>query len=404
MPHRTLRLLCALAAILVSLHAAVAQELPTVGTPETLDVGTWNIEHFGNTGEGPSNEDLQLANARSVIESAALDVWGIQEADIQSSFNALVEALGAPYAGVWTADDTGFPIGYGFVYNTTVVQSLGVSRILESESEAFGFRPPLQMRARVLLPDTTLPDVRFIVLHAKAGGSFSDWQRRTDAANSLKNYVDNLVAIGIHVVVLGDLNDELRSSIAGGRTSPYQPFVQDSEDYLFTSYPLDLANVPTFCSNQACSNGSTLDHVLLAGPLLDDYVPGSTNRYDAVLDAFPNYVSTTSDHVPVYARLRFQPVVAAEGEAVAGAFGLAAPFPNPFRGVATLHFTLDRPGDARLEVFDALGRRVAVLVADALAAGPHTATFDAGALPPGLYLARLSADGRTSTRRLVHAQ
>lgn len=49
----------------------------------------------------------------------------------------------------------------------------------------------------------------------------------------------------------------------------------------------------------------------------------------------------------------------------------------------------------RLSIYDLLGREVAVLVDGPLAAGWHTAQFEAGPLPSGVYVARLSADGRT---------
>ena len=55
----------------------------------------------------------------------------------------------------------------------------------------------------------------------------------------------------------------------------------------------------------------------------------------------------------------------------------------------------------RLAVYDVLGREVAVLVDGAVAAGAHTATFDARSLPAGTYLCRLAADGAVQTRTLT---
>lgn len=64
-------------------------------------------------------------------------------------------------------------------------------------------------------------------------------------------------------------------------------------------------------------------------------------------------------------------------------------YPNPFVGQAWLEFSLPAPARVRLEVFDGLGRRVARLVDSYLAAGAHTAPFDATGLPAGVYLYRL---------------
>jgi len=85
------------------------------------------------------------------------------------------------------------------------------------------------------------------------------------------------------------------------------------------------------------------------------------------------------------------------------AFALRAT-PNPARVATMLAFTLDQPGPVRLTLYDALGREVAVLLDGVHRAGPHEAALDASALRPGLYLARLEADGRAVTRRVTVAR
>jgi hypothetical protein len=44
--------------------AAVTSAVPAKGTASTLDFGTWNLEWFGDTSEGPGDEALQLENVR----------------------------------------------------------------------------------------------------------------------------------------------------------------------------------------------------------------------------------------------------------------------------------------------------------------------------------------------------
>jgi hypothetical protein len=82
------------------------------------------------------------------------------------------------------------------------------------------------------------------------------------------------------------------------------------------------------------------------------------------------------------------------------ALSLAAA-PNPFNPVTRLSFTLERPGAARLAVFDLLGREVALPAAGEFAAGTHEVTFDASALASGIYVARLEAEGRTAVAKLA---
>ncbi len=92
--------------------------------------------------------------------------------------------------------------------------------------------------------------------------------------------------------------------------------------------------------------------------------------------------------------------VAAEDDANAAAFGLAANRPNPFGSATTIAYTLSRAEEVRLEVFDLMGRRVTVLVEDWQMAGPHEVRFEALGLPSGTYLYRLSAGGAVQTRRM----
>jgi hypothetical protein len=74
---------------------------------------------------------------------------------------------------------------------------------------------------------------------------------------------------------------------------------------------------------------------------------------------------------------------------------LARPTPNPTHGSTTLAYTLPAPSLVRLEVFDAAGRLVRVLVREEQAAGSYEpmwqGTDESGrAVLSGIYFARLS--------------
>jgi glucose/arabinose dehydrogenase len=91
-------------------------------------------------------------------------------------------------------------------------------------------------------------------------------------------------------------------------------------------------------------------------------------------------------------------------------FGLDQNFPNPFNPSTTIPFTVpDSPGEmprVRLAVFGVRGRLVRTLVDGPLAAGRHRVVWDgcnqrgeqAGS---GIYLASISCDGQTRTRKLI---
>jgi photosystem II stability/assembly factor-like uncharacterized protein len=81
---------------------------------------------------------------------------------------------------------------------------------------------------------------------------------------------------------------------------------------------------------------------------------------------------------------------------------LAQNYPNPFNPTTVIPFGLSEAGVVRLEVYNVLGQRVAVLLAgEQLAAGQHQVRFDARGLASGVYLARLQAGGVAVTRQML---
>jgi hypothetical protein len=80
---------------------------------------------------------------------------------------------------------------------------------------------------------------------------------------------------------------------------------------------------------------------------------------------------------------------------------LGAPFPNPARDQATVRYTLHAPGEARLTLFDVLGREVAVLAAGPKATGAHEARLSTARLPAGLYVLRLTVGPERVTRKVL---
>ncbi|MEM1042356.1 MAG: T9SS type A sorting domain-containing protein [Bacteroidota bacterium] len=75
--------------------------------------------------------------------------------------------------------------------------------------------------------------------------------------------------------------------------------------------------------------------------------------------------------------------------------------PNPARSSATVAFGLSEPGPVRLVLFDAVGRRVAVLAEGQRGPGSHVVQASLSSLPAGVYVLRLTAGSRAATHRLI---
>jgi len=76
-------------------------------------------------------------------------------------------------------------------------------------------------------------------------------------------------------------------------------------------------------------------------------------------------------------------------------------YPNPFNPTTTIAFDLKEASHVTLQVFDVIGREVAVLVDGRREAGHYQVVFDAGDLPTGLYVYRLKAGDFTATKKTI---
>ncbi|WNG51056.1 endonuclease [Archangium minus] len=279
-----------------------AVTIPARGSASTLDFGNWNIEWFGSTSNGPSNESLQLSNARDVIKGADLDIWGLEEVVSTTSFNNLKSQL-TGYAG-FLANDATVTNGsayyssseqkVGILYKTSVASVVSARVILTSYDSDFAGRPPLEVKLRVNLNGRT-GDVVVIVLHAKAYDDSTSWQRRYNASQALKSYLDSTYPT-TKVMVFGDWNDDVDTSITSGKASPYKNLVDDSADYSFPTKALSDARIAT-----TASYPDAIDHQLVTNELKASYVSGSVQAY-RVDSYISSYSSTTSDHFPVLSR------------------------------------------------------------------------------------------------------
>jgi len=80
--------------------------------------------------------------------------------------------------------------------------------------------------------------------------------------------------------------------------------------------------------------------------------------------------------------------------------------PNPFNPVTSIHFDLDQSTVVAINIYDVAGRRIRTLVNEKLAEGHNVIAWNGrdnagGAVASGVYFAKLTAEGRSHTTRLV---
>jgi hypothetical protein len=76
-------------------------------------------------------------------------------------------------------------------------------------------------------------------------------------------------------------------------------------------------------------------------------------------------------------------------------------YPNPFNPSTTIRYSVPERSRVELAVYNSLGQQVAQLINGEIEAGHHDVSFDASALPSGVYFYRLYVGGYSETKRLL---
>ena len=276
--------------------------VPAQGSAATLDVAAWNVDWFGDTEHGPTDEGRQLQNVRDVIAGTDCDLWGLEEVVDASAFQTLLKGLPG-YAGLLASDAavtygsayyTGDEQKVALVYKTGLATLQSARLILVDHNSDFAGRPPLEACFQITQGGST-HTVYVICFHAKAYSDAQSYQRRLNASAALKQYLDTVRA-NDKVFILGDYNDDLDASITSGQPSPYQNFVADTANYLTPTKALSDAGIATMVTHSGA-----VDHQIATSELAGAYVAGSAKAFRA--DQYlSDYATSTTDHLPVMTR------------------------------------------------------------------------------------------------------
>jgi endonuclease/exonuclease/phosphatase family metal-dependent hydrolase len=263
-----------------------------------FQISNWNIEWFGSTANGPADEQLQLTNVRTVIANTNSDLWALEEVVDVNHFNALKDLLPG-YTG-FLANNTQYVSSgassyssgeqkVGVLFKADTVQFLGAEVILTGSPD-FAGRPPLRVNLRVTRNSVSV-DLVAIVIHLKASTDIDSYNERIRAAGALKTYLDTTLPTA-RVIVFGDWNDDVDTSIRSGQPTPFQNFLDAPAEYTFVTQPLSS-------SASTVSLPGFIDHQLVTNELAAGYV---SNSVTVVRPEIPNYKDTTSDHYPIMSR------------------------------------------------------------------------------------------------------
>ena len=93
--------------------------------------------------------------------------------------------------------------------------------------------------------------------------------------------------------------------------------------------------------------------------------------------------------------------VAGNDNITPGRFELYQNYPNPFNPSTTIKYDLSKQSRVKLEIYDILGRRVAILVDETKKAGRYQIVWNASRLTSGVYFERLQAGDYSAVKKLL---
>ena len=76
-------------------------------------------------------------------------------------------------------------------------------------------------------------------------------------------------------------------------------------------------------------------------------------------------------------------------------------YPNPFNPATTIQFNLNAGGNVRIEVYNSLGERIAVLADGYFSKGAHMVNWYAERVPSGTYFYKMRCNAFSETRRMT---
>jgi exonuclease III len=273
----------------------IAQDYPALGSSQSLDVMTWNVENY------PKHSQTN-AYLIDIINQINIDIIAFQEIESQNDFNNLTNQLNGNWVGYISNPSSGYgELSYAINLDEIVINN--IYNILSEDEYFFAYREPYVV-------EFAYQGIEYVIInnHFKCCGdgildendSWDEEYRRLISSQLLEEYINTNFA-SQRVIVLGDLNDSLTDNQSN---NVFWSFL-NSQNFLFADY--DIANGPS--SNWSYPTWpSHLDHIIITDELfsdfensevltfrVDDYLSGGWNSYE-------NYIS---DHRPVFMRINF---------------------------------------------------------------------------------------------------
>lgn len=283
--------------LLTSVFISYTSFSQTLASDKNLEVMTWNLEWFGSDNPdpkkdmGPDDEDLQLQNATTVLQKFGdIDVIAFQEICDEQRFKQLAEKSNYNY---YISPGKGGYQEIGMFYSKELEVVKAPKQILIEHKYEFSYRPPVIATFK----HEKLGEFTVIAIHLKAHRpskpdqeNQKSYDRRQKSSQILFEYIHKNLD-DQKVIVLGDWNDDIDNSNFNNLPTPFGSVLDDTT-FRYTTYFL------SYSFNKSSKYGSVIDHICISDELFPYHLNTSISGAEHLIK---NYISTTSDHFPVYA-------------------------------------------------------------------------------------------------------
>lgn len=259
--------------------------VPAVGSPDTLEIATWNIENFPAEANTPGY-------VADLITSLDLDVVLVEEIASETAWQELLDRL-REHDGVLSTHrySTTEYQKIGVIYRTSMVTPGPMKLLFPTDSYAFP-RPPLSLPLAIDDHTHAALQLEVIGVHLKAGVDPQDGERRKLALETIDAHLRAQVDGGgeDEVVLAGDYNEIVttvagRANLAAILTAPDRYTLQTQANATNN----EISFVPS---------GRLLDHITTTAGLAAE-LTGARVVIPRLHASYSGYVTHVSDHLPV---------------------------------------------------------------------------------------------------------
>ncbi len=347
------------------------------GTDSTLDVITWNIEHF------PKKGQVTIDYVTQIIQALDVDVVAIQEVSGETWLNQLIENL--PGWNSYYAYNQYAALA--FVYKESTIVNPAFSQIYTGSHREFP-RAPLVM-------EMDFNSEHFVIVdnHFKCCGDgildlndpWNEQTRRYDASNLLNQFIENSHP-NDKVIVVGDLNDILTDIPAN---NVFRVFIDNPEKYMFTDMEIAMGSssnwsYPTWPSH--------LDHILITDEIFNEFANSGSDiktiKLDDYFNSWYDYDNNVSDHRPVGIKIKTNSSLSIDETNYS--ISKLTNYPNPALSSTTISIN-NAYADAKIDIYNINGQIIKKFV---IGNNQKSVVWNTRSFPAGFYYCKLNTNGK----------